>query len=175
MIFKPMTIPSRSRARYSARAITRLIGALALLATGAIHLEQYIVADYRAIPTIAPLFLLNFIAGTALGLYFLVPARASVGPVRRSIDTFAAFAGWAVAAGGLVALLVSEHTPLFGFMEQGYRVEIVIAIVAEGVTVVALGALLALSHTRPDRKHGTGRGSDGAIPVTPASTATESS
>ena len=63
-------------ARFYALAISRLVGALALLATGGIHLEQYIVDDYRAIPTIGLLFLLNFIGGTVLGLYFLAPARA---------------------------------------------------------------------------------------------------
>jgi hypothetical protein len=52
-------------------AIPRLIGAASLLAIGGVHLQQYIVLDYRFIPTIGPLFLLNFIAGTALGLYFL--------------------------------------------------------------------------------------------------------
>src|SRR5437763_4917040 len=36
----------------------RFLGALALLAVGAVHLQQYIAADYRAIPTIGPLFLL---------------------------------------------------------------------------------------------------------------------
>jgi hypothetical protein len=133
-----------SRARVYTLAATRLVGGLALLATGGIHLEQYIVADYRVIPTIGSLFLLNFIAGTVLGLYFLVPARASVGPVRRWIDLLAGLSGLAVGLLGLIALEVSEHTPLFGFMEQGYRRDIVISIVAEGVTVVALGAFLVL-------------------------------
>ena len=36
----------------------RFLGALALLAVGAVHLQQYIAADYRAIPTVGPLFLL---------------------------------------------------------------------------------------------------------------------
>ena len=42
-----MTASAPSRARFYAVATTRLIGALALLATGGIHLEQYIVAGYR--------------------------------------------------------------------------------------------------------------------------------
>jgi hypothetical protein len=167
--------PSPSPARGYVLATSRLLGAFGLLATGGIHLEQYIVADYRAVPTIGPLFLLNFIAGTLLGLYFLVPARASGGPIRRWVETSAALAGWGVAAGSLVALLISEHTLLFGFMEHGYRLEIVIAIVAEGITLVAVGAVLALMSSRSRRGHHTGRGSGGAIPVTPRSTATESS
>jgi hypothetical protein len=45
-----------------------------------------------------------------------------------------------VAASSLAALLVSEHTPLFGFMEYGYRQAIIISIALEGVTSVLLGA-----------------------------------
>ncbi len=162
-----------SRARFYALAISRLIGALALLATGGIHLEQYIVDDYRAIPTIGPLFLLNFIGGTILGLYFLVPARAHVGRRRSLVDWVAALSGWALGAGGLVALLISEHTPLFGFMEHGYRLEIVIAIVAEAVTIVALSAFLALNYTRLRRTRGTRQRPDGGFVASPPSPATE--
>jgi hypothetical protein len=42
-----------------------------------------------------------------------------------------------------VFLFVSEHQPLFGFQEDGYRPGIVIALVAEAVAVVALAAYLA--------------------------------
>jgi len=162
-----------SRAHVYALAISRLIAALALLATGGIHLEQYIVADYRVIPTIGPLFLLNFIGGTVLGLYFLVPARAQVGRVRWLLDSVAALSGWAIGVGGLVALFISEAMPLFGFMEHGYRLEIVIAIVAEGVTVVALSVFLALRNRRPGPSRHARRRPDGGVGVTPASPATE--
>jgi hypothetical protein len=124
-------------------AIPRLTAAGSLLAIGAVHLQQYIVQGYRVIPTIGPLFLLNFIAGTVLGLYFLVPARARVGRVRLLADT-AALSGMGVAVGGLVALIVSEHTPLFGFMEYGYRFAIVFTIVSEVVAILALGIFLVL-------------------------------
>ena len=168
-----MSEHARSHARFYALAISRLIGALALLATGGIHLEQYIVADYRVIPTIGALFLLNFIGGTVLGLYFLVPARAQVGRVRWLLDSVAALSGWAIGVGGLVALFISEAMPLFGFMEHGYRLEIVIAIVAEAVTVVALSLFLALRYTRPGRSRHARRRVDGAVGAIPASPATE--
>ena len=38
--------------------IMRVLGALALLAVGAVHLQQYAGGGYDAIPTIGPLFLL---------------------------------------------------------------------------------------------------------------------
>ncbi len=37
----------------------RFFGVLAVLAMGAVHLQQYIGADYRTIPTIGTLFLLT--------------------------------------------------------------------------------------------------------------------
>jgi hypothetical protein len=58
------------------------------------------------------------------------------------LDSLAALAGIAVAAGALATLLISEHTPLFGFSEHGYRLEIVIAIAAEVAAILALGGLL---------------------------------
>jgi hypothetical protein len=142
-------------------AIPRLVAAGSLLAIGAVHLQQYIVRDYRVIPTIGPLFLLNFIAGTVLGLYFLVPARARVSRVRLLADTAAALSGVGVAAGGLVALIVSEHTLLFGFMEHGYRFAIVFTIASEVVAILALGIFLALSLTAT-RKRDSGRPSPAA-------------
>ena len=72
-----------------------------------------------------------------------------------------------------MALLISEHTPLFGFMEHGYRLEIVIAIVAEAVTIVALSAFLALNYTRPRRTRGTRQRPDGGFVASPPSPATE--
>jgi hypothetical protein len=134
-------------------AIPRFIAAASLLAIGGVHLQQYVVQDYRVIPTIGPLFLLNFIAGTLLGLYFLVPARAHVGRLRFLADTVAAMSGMAVAVGGLVALIVSEHTPLFGFMEHGYRFAIVFTIASEGVAILALAIFLAMGFGAASQRH----------------------
>ena len=141
----PDTALAPSRARRYSVVIARLVSALALLAVGAIHIEQYTVADYRVIPTIGTLFLLNFIAGTVLGLYLLVPARADAGRLRRAADALVALSGLGVAVTGLIALFVSEQTPLFGFMEHGYRLEILVAIISEAVATVALSAFLLLS------------------------------
>jgi hypothetical protein len=141
-----MTKLVRSDLLHHRLAIPRLVAAVSLLAVGAVHLQQYIVRYYRVIPTIGPLFLLNFIAATVLGLYLLVPARARVSRVRLLVDPTVALSGLGIAAGGLVALIVSEHAPLFGFMEHGYRFAIVFTIASEVVAILALGLFLALSH-----------------------------
>lgn len=82
-------------------------------------------------------------------MYFLASLRAPQSWGRHLLDLVATWAGIAVAGGSLIALFVSERTPLFGFMERGYRLEIVIAIVAEAAAVFALGALMALRRPAP--------------------------
>jgi hypothetical protein len=134
--------------RFAAVRIARAIGASALLVVGGVHLEQYTVAHFSVIPTIGPLFLVNFIAATSLGLVLLVPIRRCVGRRRLLFDSIVALAGIGVAVGALTALLISEQKPLFGFMEHGYRLEIVIAIAAEAIAILSLGVFLAMADRR---------------------------
>jgi hypothetical protein len=117
---------------------SRTLGALALLLVGGVHYQQYRYDFYSAIPTIGPLFLLNAISGTALGLYLLAPVRSRLGRRGKLLDQLAAFSGIGVAAGGLAGLLISEHTPLFGFIEHGYRFVIILAIAADAAAIVLL-------------------------------------
>ena len=93
--------------------VTRRLGAITLLLIGGIHYQQYHYAFYSSIPTIGPLFLLNSISATALGLFLIVPVKSRLGRRGRLLDQLAALAGIGVAVGGLVALLISEQTPLF--------------------------------------------------------------
>lgn len=118
--------------------LARYLGAAALLGVGIDHIQQYFGAHYSAIPTIGTLFALNFAASVLLaaGLIFpierVLPRRANV------VLGGLAAAGIGVAAGSLAALFVSEQTPLFGWMELGYRQAIDISIVLEAVTVLVL-------------------------------------
>jgi hypothetical protein len=140
----PLTlIPAANRAALPRGFATRLLGALALFVVGGVHLEQYSVAHFSVIPTIGTLFMANFIAATAAGLVLLVAAAPGLRRIRPLLDVGAALAGIGVAAGAIAALLISEHAPLFGFMERGYRSEIVITIVAEGLAIVVLSVFLA--------------------------------
>ena len=139
-------------------ALVRPLAAISLLAVAGVHIQLYIVEDYRVIPTIGPLFLLTFIGGTILGLYFLIPAGRHPGRVRILVDAAAALGGWLLAAGALVGLLISEHTPLFGFMEHGYRFAIVFAIASEAVAIVALTILLVDNRGTARRNQGPRRG-----------------
>jgi hypothetical protein len=132
---------------------TRTLGALALLVMGGVHYQQYRYAFYSSIPTIGPLFLANFIGATALGLFLLAPVRSRLGRRGRSLDRVAALAGIGVAAGGLVALLISEHTPLFGFMEHGYRFVIVLAIASDAVAITMLALFLVRARIGPCTAH----------------------
>jgi hypothetical protein len=157
------------------RIATRTLGALALLVVGGVHYQQYRYDFYSAIPTVGPLFLANFVAATALGLFLLSPLRAS-GRVGTTLDGVAALAGVGVAAGAFVGLLVSEHTPLFGFTEHGYRFAIVLALVSEAVVMAMLGLFLCgeLRQERfaaPSRPLGRPTRSDPPGPIAPKSEA----
>ena len=113
----------------------RVLGALALLAMGAIHLQQYLDL-YSAIPTIGTLFVLNFVGATVIGLGLLAPIGRLAVPV--------AVGGIGLAATSFVFLLISEHRPLFGFQEPGFDpAGIAAARVSEIAAVVLLGAFLA--------------------------------
>lgn len=128
--------------------VTRTLGATALLVIGGLHYQQYHYDFYSAIPTIGPLFLLNFIAGTGLGLFLIVPFKSKLGRLAELLDQAAALAGIGVAAGGLAALLISEHTPLFGFMEHGYRFVIVLAIASDAAAIALLTLFLLAARSR---------------------------
>jgi len=120
----------------------RALGALALLATGAVHLQQF-ERFYSQIPTIGTLFVLNFAGATAIGLALLAPVERAGGRYGGAILVLLAAAGIALAAVAFAFLLISEHTPLFGFQEPGYDPPAIAAARgAEIATVFFLGAVL---------------------------------
>jgi hypothetical protein len=121
----------------------RRLGALSLLAVGAVHLQQYVTL-YSSIPTIGRLFVLNFIGATAIGVGLLAPVERVLGRRGDAAVALLALGGIALAATAFVFLLVSERTPLFGFMEPGYDPPAIMAVrVAELATVGLLGGFLA--------------------------------
>jgi hypothetical protein len=131
-----------SRPAHSAWLIARGLGALALLAVGAVHLQTYF-GLYSAIPTIGTLFVLNFVGATAMGLGLLAPTEHLLGRRGRAAVALLTLGGIGLAVTAFVFLLVSEHTPLFGFMEPGYDPTAILASrVAEAATVLLLGTYL---------------------------------
>lgn len=125
--------------RVTVLGVMRLLGGLAVLAVGAIHLQQYLGADYRSIPTIGPLFLLNAIGSGLVGTVLVVPFERGLMPRRANLAiALVALLAVTIAAGSLIALVISETASLFGFSETGYRAPIVIAIVAEAATILLL-------------------------------------
>jgi hypothetical protein len=126
-----------------ATGMLRTLGALAVLVVGAVHLQQYVGDHIDVVPIIGPLFLLNFAGATVIGLGLLVPAMRM-----RPIHLLLALGGIGLAATSFVFLFISEHQPLFGFQDYGYRPGILIALAAEAVAVVALAAYLAVRGRR---------------------------
>jgi hypothetical protein len=133
----------------------RFLGALAILAVGAVHLQQYIGEDYSSIPTIGTLFLLNAIGAAVIGLGLLAPIkRVAAAPRADAAIGLLALGAVAIAVGSLIALFISESGGLFGFSETGYRTAIVVAIVAEAATIALLlpVAVLNLAHVVSRRR-----------------------
>lgn len=124
----------------------RTLGAVAVLVVGAVHLEQYVADGYSAVSVIGPLFLLNFVGATVIGVALLIPAARL-----RALHVLLALTGIGLAATSFVFLFISEHRSLFGFQEHGYRGAIVAALAAEAAAVVALAAYLAV---HPRRRSG---------------------
>jgi hypothetical protein len=136
----PVPAVDRRRAARTAWPLaTRTLGALATLAVGAVHLQQYLKL-YSDVPTIGTLFLLNFAGATVIGLALLAPIERLTG---RAVVSLLAAAAIGLAATSFAFLLISERTPLFGFMEPGYDpTAIAAARIGEIATVVLLGAFL---------------------------------
>jgi hypothetical protein len=49
-----------------------------------------------------------------------------------------------IALGTMVSLLISEFTPLFGFMESGWRLAIILTLIFDALTAAFLGLFLTL-------------------------------
>ena len=146
-----MTTDAVRGAGGSILATLRVLGALSLLAVGAIHLQQYLEL-YSKIPTIGTLFLLNFAGATVVGLGLLAPVERLSGRLAGATLGLLAVAGVGQAATAFVFLLISERTPLFGFREPGYDPAAILASrIAEGATVMLLGAFLMARFVRPAR------------------------
>jgi hypothetical protein len=144
------TIAGRRASPSSWSLATRVLGALATLAVGAVHLQQY-VELYSDVPTIGTLFVLNFAGATVLGAALLIPIERVGGRLGRAAPALAAIAAIGLAATSFAFLLISEHTPLFGFKEPGYDpAGIAAARISEIATVVLLAAFL-VAHTTQRR------------------------
>ena len=127
------------------------LGALAVLLTGVLHLQQYYGQDYSTIPTIGTLFFLNFVSAVVVAVGLIAPLERVAGRYADAIRALFALGGIGIAAGSLVGLFVSESSGLFGFVEHGYRTAIVLAILAEAAATVFLVIFLAANGTGVQR------------------------
>jgi hypothetical protein len=150
---------SRSRRTGAVRRIMseigRYLGAASILVVGGIHAQQYYEAYYYEVPTIGTLFLLSFIGAGIVGAVLLAPRRLLGKRLGDLILVVAALGAIGIALGTLVSLLVSEYTPLFGFMESGYRLAIVLTLLFDGLTTVFLGVFLLIAGDELIRSFGT--------------------
>ncbi len=110
----------------------RIMGTVALIVIGIIHLNLYAREHYNEIPTIGPLFLLDVILAW---LTAMTIALLQVAWMRR----YAALAGALLCLGTFAGYIVALVHPLFGFEEPGISYSGGIAIAAEIVGAACLG------------------------------------
>jgi hypothetical protein len=141
----PDEAPLTEAATHRRRGATglRILGGLAVLVIGAVHLEQYVAVHFDVVPVIGPLFLLNFIGATLIGVGLLIPSGRL-----HLLHRLLAVAGIGLAATSFVFLFISEHRTLFGFQDYGYRTAIVVVLAAETAAVALLGGYL-VAERRP--------------------------
>jgi hypothetical protein len=133
-----------NRHRYAVGEIARYLGAVSILLVGAVHAQQYYDAYFSVVPTIGTLFLLSFIGAGIVGVVLVAPVRRLGRNLGDLILVLAALGAIGIAAGSLVSLLISEYTTLFGFMESGYRLAIVLAIAFDALATVFLGVFVLI-------------------------------
>jgi hypothetical protein len=121
---------------------TLYLGALAVLGTGVVHIQQYYNQDYSTIPTIGTLFFLNFVAAVVIAVGLIAPLGRVSPRYADAIRSIFAIGGIGLGVLSLVALFVSEGSGLFGFVENGYRTAIVLAMVAEIAAILFLAVFL---------------------------------
>ena len=146
-------MPSATASRFTTQrrsiiaGVALYLGALAVLATGVLHIQQYSAQNYSTIPTIGTLFFLNFVSAVVVAVGLVAPLGRVAGRYADAIRALFAVGGIGIAVGSLVGLFVSESSGLFGFVEHGYRTAIVLAIVAEVAATVFLVIYLAVNGT----------------------------
>ena len=133
------SLPVRHRRLELAAEVARYLGAVSILVVGAIHAQQYYYAYFYVVPTIGTLFLLSFIGAGIVGVTLFAPVRLLGRRAGDLILTLAALGGIGIAVGTFVSLLISEYTPVFGFMESGYRLAIVLTLVFDVLSTAFLG------------------------------------
>ena len=132
----------RERRHRTATEAARYLGAVSVLLVGAVHAQQYYDAFFYVVPTIGTLFLLSFIGAGVVGVVLFTPVRRLGRRLGDLILALAALGAIGIALGTLASLLISEYTPLFGFMESGYRLAVVLTLVFDVLTTTLLAFFL---------------------------------
>jgi hypothetical protein len=131
--------------RFHLTEVARYLGAISILLVGVVHAQQYYDAYYSVVPPLGPRVQRSFIGAGVVGTVLIAPVQRLGRRVGDALLVVAALGAIGIAGGTFVSLLISEYTPLFGFMESGYRLAIWLTLVFDVMTTVFLGAFVAVT------------------------------
>jgi hypothetical protein len=114
------------------KTLSRL-AAVAILVTGAVHLELWLWHGYRGVPTVGTLFLLNAISAAVIAVGLIWPG-----------GWLFELAGLGYAATTLAAFFISVYHGLFGFVDTLHGTPQAVAGIAEVAAIVLLAAALVV-------------------------------
>jgi len=115
----------------------RLAAVIAILIVGGVHLQQYFSFGIRSIPTVGVLFLLNAIGAATVAVMLMTPWRLT--------QVLGALGGLAISIGAIISLVIARTPPgFFNYIEPTWRTPVVIALVAEVISVVLLSGFLVM-------------------------------
>ena len=136
-------------------AVARYLGAFTLLGVGIVHIEQFYVDSYRAVPTIGTLFAINFASATLVAAGLVTPLGDLNARWANRLRSAFAISGIGISTGSLAGLLVSEHGGVFGFREIGYSTPALASIALEAAAAVLLTLFLIMTTIRTRRTTAT--------------------
>jgi hypothetical protein len=130
--------PPAARSATVLAVLVRIAAAAGLATSGYLHAELYL-HGYRAIPGVAPAFLLQASGSFAVALLLLV-----AGPVILRLGAVA------LALGALAGFVASRTVGVFGFVERGFdpAPQALISVLVEVAVLLLLAPPLLLAATR---------------------------
>src|ERR1700704_6418024 len=100
----PSAVTTTTKRQATVAGAALYLGALAVLATGVLHIQQYYGQSYSTIPTIGTLFFLNFVSAVVVAIGLVAPLGRVAGRYAEAVRAGFAVGGVRVTVGYVARL-----------------------------------------------------------------------